>query len=164
MTTKEQERKALEQIKNILSTLDSDGWVATAFEGCIRDAEENIENDFAVSMNGRWQDAEQKIEHLSAELAEAQEQARAANERAEKYSRSHISAEVLASISSVLQYHNQIKYVKEIDECNSVILKYADDPDNDEFRAAVSRRKLAQRLSDKLNGLVSTIEAARLAE
>ena len=164
MTTKEQERKALEQIKDILSTLDSDGWVNTAFEGCIRDAEENIENDFAVSMHGRWQDAEHKIEHLSAELAEAQEQARAANERAEKYSRSHISAEDMASISSVLQYHNQIEYVKEIDECNSTIIQHAENPDSDEFRTAVAKRKLAQRLSDKLNGLVSTIEAARLAE
>lgn len=164
MTTKEQERKALEQIKNILSTLDSDGWVNTAFEGCVRDAEENIENDFAVSMHGRWQDAEQKIQHLSAELTESQEQARAANERAERYSKSHISAEVLASISSVLQYHNQIKYVKEIDECNSIIIQHADNPDSDDFRAAVARRKLAQRSSDRVNDLVSKIEAARLAE
>ena len=164
MTTKEQERKALEQIKSILSTLDSDGWVNAAFDGCIRDAEENIENDSAFSMNGRWQDAEQKIEHISAELAEAQEQARAANERAERYSRSHISEDNLAAISSVLQYHNQIKNIKEIDECNSIIIQHAENPDSDDFRAAVARRKLAQRSSDRVNDLVSKIEAARLAE
>ena len=70
MTTKEQERKALEQIRKIVEGLGEDSYIGMAFEGCFEDAEENIENDWGCSMNGRWQDAEQKIEHLKAEMEE----------------------------------------------------------------------------------------------
>ena len=66
MTTKEQERKALEQIMKIVAGLGEHSYLATAFEGCFDDAAENIENDFALSMNGRWQNAEQKIEQYKA--------------------------------------------------------------------------------------------------
>ena len=164
MTTKEQERKALEQIKNILSTLDANGWVCTAFEGCVRDAEENIDSDFALSMNGRWQDAEQKIEHLKAELSEAKAEAEAATMRADRYSKSLLSPEDLSTISSILQYHNQIKYLKDINESNEAILQYAETPDCDEFKTAVAKRKLSQRLSKQLDDLVVRIETARHAE
>lgn len=92
MTTKEQERKALEQIRKIVAGLGEDSYVATAFEGCFEDAEENIENDFALSMNGRWQDAEQKIEQYKAirdELVEENKkletEVREANEDAQQW-------------------------------------------------------------------------------
>lgn len=48
MVTKEQERKALEQIKKIVDSLGADSYIATAFDGCFEDARENIENDFAL--------------------------------------------------------------------------------------------------------------------
>jgi len=54
MTTKEQEREALEQIKKIIEELGRGSYVATAFEGCFEDAERNIENDFACSMKDRY--------------------------------------------------------------------------------------------------------------
>lgn len=49
MTTKEQERKALEKIKKIVAELGQDSYVGTAFDGCFELAESNIENDFADS-------------------------------------------------------------------------------------------------------------------
>ena len=55
MTSKEEERKALEQIKKIVSTLGPDSYIATAFEGCFDIAESNIDNDFACSMK-QWAD------------------------------------------------------------------------------------------------------------
>lgn len=70
MTTKDQERKALEAIKKILAGLDEDGYVRTAMLGVIEDAEENIENDWAMSRYDAWQSAEQKYEHAAAELRE----------------------------------------------------------------------------------------------
>lgn len=70
MTTKEQERKALDQIRKIVEGLGENSYIGMAFEGCFEDAEENIENDWGCSMNGRWQDAEQKVEHLQAEMEE----------------------------------------------------------------------------------------------
>lgn len=84
MATKEQERKALEQIRKIVAGLGEDSYVATAFEGCFCDAEDNIENDWALSMNGRWQDAEQKIEEYKAIRDELVEENKTLKERAER--------------------------------------------------------------------------------
>ena len=68
MTSKAQERKALEQIRKIVEGLGENSYIATAFEGCFEDAQDNIENDFAFSMKDRWECAEQKIEALKEEL------------------------------------------------------------------------------------------------
>lgn len=53
--SKDTEREYLGRIKNILDALGPNSYCAMAFEGCVVDAEENIDNDFAVSMKGRWQ-------------------------------------------------------------------------------------------------------------
>lgn len=60
--SKAQERKALEQIKNIVLGLGEDSYIGTAFEGCFEIAEENIENDWACSMLDRAESAERNIE------------------------------------------------------------------------------------------------------
>lgn len=54
MATKEQERKALEEIRNIVSELGEDSYIGKAFEGCYEIAEENIENDFWISMEDKY--------------------------------------------------------------------------------------------------------------
>lgn len=74
MTTKEQERKALEQIKKIVEGLGEDSYVATAFTGCFEDAEENIENDFAFSMYGRFKSIESEYRELYKEYHELAKQ------------------------------------------------------------------------------------------
>ena len=70
LASKKHERDALETIKKIVEGLGPDSYLATAFTGCFQDAEENIENDFAMSMSGRWQYAEEKLEAKKAELAQ----------------------------------------------------------------------------------------------
>ena len=67
MMTKQQEREALERIKNILADAGADSYIGMAFAGCVEDAESNIENDWALSMAGRWQNAERKLEAVKAE-------------------------------------------------------------------------------------------------
>lgn len=66
--SKEQERKALESIRAIVATLGPNSYLATAFEGCLQDAEDNIEYDAAFSMYARWQDSEKKVSELTREL------------------------------------------------------------------------------------------------
>lgn len=61
MATKEQERKALEQIMKIMESLGEDSYIATAMQGMIEDARENIENDFALSMKDRVEDEKKKL-------------------------------------------------------------------------------------------------------
>lgn len=58
MTTKEQELKALAQIRKIVDGLGEDSYIAVAFEGCFEIAEDNIGNDFACSMKQRAEKAE----------------------------------------------------------------------------------------------------------
>ena len=70
MTTKEQERKALAQIKQIVDSLGENSYVATAFEGCFEVAIQNIENDFACSMMQRAESAEKKAAELTNENRE----------------------------------------------------------------------------------------------
>lgn len=48
--SKDTEREYLGRIKNILDALGPNSYCAMAFEGCVGDAEENIDSDFAVSM------------------------------------------------------------------------------------------------------------------
>ena len=55
--TKDQERDALATIKKLVEDLGPQSYLATAFEGCFQDAEDNIENDFAFSMKARYEAA-----------------------------------------------------------------------------------------------------------
>lgn len=72
MTTKEQERKALAQIKKIVDGLGENSYIGTAFEGCFEIAEENIENDFGCSMKQRAEAAENMATELECKLKTAE--------------------------------------------------------------------------------------------
>ena len=74
MTTKDQERKALEQIRKIVAGLGEGSYIATAFEGCFEIAEENIENDFACSMEQRAESAEKDAKKIGDALRAANKQ------------------------------------------------------------------------------------------
>ena len=85
--TKEQERKALEKIEKIIAELGEDSYIGMAFKGCITDAADNIENDWAMSMYDRWQDAENKIKQYKGirdELVEENKGLKAETERLNK--------------------------------------------------------------------------------
>ena len=71
MTSKEQERKALEQIKTIIESMGKGSYIGTAFAGCVEDAEENIENDFALSMKDRYETSELRNKALTQTLTQA---------------------------------------------------------------------------------------------
>lgn len=67
---KETERAFLNEIKEILEGLGKNSYCAMAFEGCVEDAEENIDNDFAVSMKGRWKTECKAHENIRKSLTE----------------------------------------------------------------------------------------------
>lgn len=71
--TKQQEREALEKIKAIVATLGPRSYIGTALDGCLVDAEVNIENDFGDSMKARWRDAEKRVAQAVGEVAELKE-------------------------------------------------------------------------------------------
>lgn len=67
--TKDQERKALEQIRKIVEGLGADSYIGTAFEGCFEIAEDNIENDFANSMKEQRDNGQKYITELETKVA-----------------------------------------------------------------------------------------------
>lgn len=66
-TPKQREREALESIRNIVESLGDDSYIAIALDGCLEDAERNIDDDAAYSMKSRLESAEDKIRQGEAE-------------------------------------------------------------------------------------------------
>lgn len=74
MVTKNDERKALEQIKKIIEKLGEDSYIAVAFEGCFEIAEENINNDFACSMKQKCEMANESYNDMTKAYARKDEE------------------------------------------------------------------------------------------
>ena len=71
MTTKDQERKALEEIKAIVERIGGDqSYIGMAFKGCFDIAEQNIINDFGDSWMDRWSAAINENSKLNEEIRE----------------------------------------------------------------------------------------------
>ncbi|MDR0949282.1 MAG: hypothetical protein LBM69_07190 [Lachnospiraceae bacterium] len=70
MTTKEQERQEIEKIRKIVEGMGENSYLATAMEGVLEVAEENIEADAAFSLKGRAEVAEKEAAELKAENEE----------------------------------------------------------------------------------------------
>lgn len=88
MTTKDQERKALEQIRKIVEGLGEESYIGRAFDGCFEIAEDNIDNDFWNSpkecvRTARENADEQrkKVQELKLELQYAEDSAQEWKER-----------------------------------------------------------------------------------
>lgn len=84
MTTKEQERKALEKIKEIIAGLGADSYIGAAIDNSILNlAETNIDNDFLITPTQSTEAAEKEIASLDRALYEAKQEKKAAEEKAE---------------------------------------------------------------------------------
>ena len=84
LPSKEQERKALDQIKKILKGLGDNpdnSYVCRAFDGCVEDAESNIENDFADSYKSRYEYRKAVCERLEKEVDKVDERAKEAERK-----------------------------------------------------------------------------------
>lgn len=84
MTTKEQERQAIQKIKKIVEGMGENSYLATAMEGVLETAEENIEYDAAFSLKGRAEVAEKEASELKKENEEFRKALEIAEERIEK--------------------------------------------------------------------------------
>lgn len=150
MTTKEQERTALNKIRNILGTLDADGWVNTAFKGVCDIAARNIDDDFADS-------PVERVEELEKELDNAEKREISWKADAERYKGEYDALNETYRIISAqgMKHKNAIETVIQhlengIEELNTTILKHCENPKSPEFVNAVSARKETKRLLDTL--------------
>lgn len=85
MTTKEQERQAIQKIRKIVEGMGENSYLATAMEGVLETAEENIEYDAAFSLKGRAEVAEKEASELKKEKEELRKALKEAQERAARY-------------------------------------------------------------------------------
>jgi hypothetical protein len=165
--TKAQEREALEEIRAIIESLGEGSYLATAFDGCIEDAENNIEDDAAYSMKGRWESAVQEsyrqgniITDLRHQLAEKDEQIARLEDRALTLEAKTLSADDLCDCSDLIQ-QTVFNLSEEVEEAAANIVRYADNPASEEFQQAVTTHRAMSRKLDYYKQLNRRVNAAR---
>ena len=166
MITKEQEKAALNKIRQIFAALGADSYVVVAFEGCVEIAEENIRNDSACSMKQRAKSAEKELEVANARVNQlrqriAEEQTK--NERFQEMLEDAIkkgnelkkqvfSSDDRAFFKSLLnEKYKEVE--RKVEETSTRILDYADTPDCTEFKNAVRDRKAAIAAKEYYEGI-----------
>lgn len=157
--TKEQERKALEKIRKIVAELGPQSYVATAFEGCFRDAEDNIEDDAAYSMKSRFEYSEEKLEKAQAEveelknqLAQAETEISLLRENLERAENGRPTPEDFDGIFQLITL-KRIELETEIKNAAERIVEAATDPESAAFKNAVSDHRAAQSEMDRYTAL-----------
>ena len=176
--TKQQERDALEAIRKMIAELGPQSYLATAFEGCFEDAECNIENDFGDSWKRRCESAERKLDEakaeaqakiatLEAELRKAQqgidELVQKDDERKDAIKRMQakaLSSDDLFDIRLILEA--RIKEDEdEAKRASAGIVKYADDPNGEEFLEARNAYHIAQHDAEVIRELLGRVMSAQ---
>lgn len=170
MVSKEQERKALEQIKKIVEGLGNDSYIAVAFEGCFEIAEENIENDFGCSMAQSLRDAECKIHKKEEELTQIRKDLEVSRWRAESYKEAWKEAEQkkLDTIDlNVCLKPIESRVIEVQKKMNESAYKIADNVDNptcDDFVLAAKTYRESKDELEYLDGLIGLIERINAAK
>lgn len=166
MTTKEQERKALERIRKIVAELGEDSYVATAFEGCFEIAEENIENDFACSMKQRVESAEKEAEEFkrAAEYYSANADKVAAELGTIRAELEATKAKMLSldDLSDCEELANDAEYaaLQEVTAAAKEIVELADDVGSTAFETAVRTHRAMRSRREYLLNLIKRIRHA----
>lgn len=156
VTTKEQERKALEKIRKIVEELGADSYIGTAFEGCFEIAEENIENDFACSMKQRWEAAQKEAEGLEMEVDNRKAVIYELTTENNKLKAKTLTIEEAGAIKAILN-RNKFEASDLIDSSAQKIVELADNPDSAEFRQAVQDNRQSKKRLEECDTLIQRL-------
>lgn len=165
--TKAQEREALEKIKAIVATLGPRSYIGTALDGCLEDAEVNIENDFGDSMRARWQDAEKRVGQalketaaVKEELAQVRRALQTAEDDANFYRDKVLDSDDLTDITQLIDGH--ISQLQDMVKASEVaILENAEHPEAKIFKDAVRDRKNLTKDIEYYQALAQRVKHAR---
>lgn len=136
ITTKEQERKALAQIRKIVEDLGEDSYIGMAFEGCFEIAEDNIENDFGCSMKQRAESAEKKVASLELDNRDLRNVIRQVKQDCAIAESSILTTEEINSIIGILS-QVRIESAEIAGKAAQRIVELAETPGSEEFQEAV---------------------------
>lgn len=158
IATKEQERKALAQIKKIIDDLGENSYIGTAFEGCFDIAEKNIEDDAADSLFDRLMRTEMENEGLKNTLNAMNElQNDHANEMQEmQHALLTHSDRGLISDALIRLIDLDDRSAK---DAAAKVMKNVDDTESDEFKTARAEYKFYFEQREIWNGLFNRVQA-----
>lgn len=165
MTTKEEERNALEKIKKIVESLGKESYLRTAFDGAFELAEQNIDYDFGNSTRwyveeyqnlcDKFETANKRIDELQNELDE--QKSAHYNER-NALNRKLLSDYETATVEKLLSEKTS-ELQLELNNAASRIVDAADDPQSDAFSNAVADHRTAKTEFDRYSGVLRSIAA-----
>lgn len=159
MTTKDQERKALEKIRKIVEELGEGSYIGMAFEGCFEIAEENIENDFGCS----WKQRAERAEHDSKVLQNAADTCKAERDEARKevddLKKRTLTGEDLHRIANLVTA-KRISLKETMERAAKQIVDNAEHPAGHDFKNAVEDHREAKALMETYKGLSERINGA----
>lgn len=184
LASKRNERETLEVIRQLVADLGPQSYLATAFEGCFQDAEDNIDDDAAYSMKARWESAEEKVKKLEAELKKAKEDLERLTKKAElDYRDLRLAIEkvkeedskIITSLREQILSPDDLCDLRQIledlveeseekaREAAQEIVKYAEAPTGKEFTQAVADHRNHTKYAEYHRELLGRVVAAEAA-
>lgn len=178
MTTKEQELKALAQIKKIVDSLGEGSYIGMAFEGCFEIAEENIQNDWGCSMKQRAESAEKKIEGLEKLLKETSDRLNRTI-KAMNINNENATSEINRLQDTINELSKKLPNDDDLTDCiqlaeekeaeadqeakeaAAMIVELAENPASEEFRQAVKTNRAAREKADYYKALRTRLARAK---
>ncbi len=157
MTTKEQERKALEKIKAIVVELGEDSYIATAFAGCFEIAEWNIDCDGADSLKERLEIAEKNADQSQKLAQENQDELDRTKSSLARAKAKQLNGDDINQIRYILRKYEGTNAQREA-EAEKNIIKYAETPDSEEFKIAVAEHRGARANRELTEKLIKKID------
>lgn len=158
--TKEQERKALEKIRKIISDLGEDNYLKMAFDGCFEIAESNIDNDFGESpkdnlecANKKIREQDKRIEQLSEENTKLLDNYNSLMAKTVSAKSLEIAAEAIRTVKG--------DYLEEVIKLQNTIVDNAETPDLPIFKEAVQRHRFLKNECEVYAEALSEIEDKR---
>lgn len=156
VSTKDQQREALEQIKAIVESLGEDSYLAAAFEGCFEIAKRNIESGQTCSMKQIADKAEESANYFKDSATRLSGELEAAQKENDRLKKRVLCDDDLTDLSQLISDRRFA-----LDEATRMavesIVKYAEEPGSTEFQQAVKDHRKAKssleyytRLSDRV--------------
>ena len=170
--TKQQERDTLAVIRKMVEELGPQSYLATAFEGCFEDAEQNIEDDAAYSMKARLEIQAQRaiergheVDRLKADLTAAQSKIETlqsqfdfASQYIKKLERQQLSEELRRDLWVMVTDEAEVSRAR-MAEAADKMAAGADNPGCVLFKESVARYRTEKARAESMEQIADALDA-----
>lgn len=164
VSTKDQEKQALDKIRKIVDGLGENSYVKTAFEGCFEIAEENIHDDSACSMKQRAESAQvqaayfEKCANHESELREkVEDDVSNLRNKISNMEKKLLNMDEILTVSDILA--QRIRDLEAADKTSAErIVRYADEPSSEDFLSARRDNREVSKKLEKVRDLAEKFD------